>query len=142
MKPKHHLYLDQDLSDELERLAAAPGTTKSAIACEALRKFFKHKGSGEHDAAIRMRLDRLSRAHERLARDVEVILESLTVYVKYDFMLTAHLPEPDKVSAAKGRERFDRFTHTVGNSLAQAHRQNEPAQLANEEDVYRPGDQK
>lgn len=51
MMPKH-LYLDHDLSSEIERLAATPGTAQFMIAHEALRKFFKHRRSGEHEAAI------------------------------------------------------------------------------------------
>lgn len=142
MKPRHHVYIDQDVSDELERLSAMPGTSKSAIVADALRRHFKSRGAGEHDAAIRLRLDRLSRAHERLARDVEVILESLTVYVKYDFMLTAHMAEPDRVAHAKGTERFNRFIDTVARSLAQAKPGNDQEASGSASEItHRIGDQ-
>ncbi|MFY8093811.1 MAG: IS66 family transposase [Niveispirillum sp.] len=39
MKPRHHLYLDDELSAQLEALAAKPGTTKSAIVSDALRQW-------------------------------------------------------------------------------------------------------
>ncbi len=142
MKPRHHLYLDDDLTAELERLSSVPGTSKSAIVADALRRHFKYQGNGEHDAAIRLRLDRLSRAHERLARDVEVILESLTVYVKYDFMLTAHLPEPDRVALAKGTERFERYATTVARGIAKAEPMDaQPSSASGDDSARRIGGQ-
>ena len=81
-----NLYLDHRLSSEIERLATTSGAAKSIIAPEALRKFFKYREGGKREVAIRMRLDRLSRTHERLAGNADVILKRLTVYLNCDFM--------------------------------------------------------
>jgi hypothetical protein len=35
MKPRHHLYLDDALTEELERLARKPGSSKSGIINDA-----------------------------------------------------------------------------------------------------------
>lgn len=118
MKPRHHLYLDEDLTAQLELLSAAPGTSKSAIVSDALRKYLKHRGSTEQDAAIRLRLDRLSRAHERLAREVGVMLESLTLYVRFYMIQTAHLPDADAATVAKARKRFESYIAQVGRAVA------------------------
>ena len=39
MKPRHHLYLDDELTDRLDALAAKPGSSKSAIVADALRAY-------------------------------------------------------------------------------------------------------
>jgi hypothetical protein len=84
-----NLYLDHRLSSEIERLAVTSRTAKSIIAPGALQKFFKYQESGKREVAIRMPLDQLSRAHERLAGNADVILKRLTVYVNCDFMRRA-----------------------------------------------------
>jgi predicted transcriptional regulator len=39
MKRRHNIYLDDQLSDRLDTLAAKPGSSKSAITADALRDY-------------------------------------------------------------------------------------------------------
>lgn len=118
MKPRHHLYLDDDLTAQLDALAAQPGTSKSAIVADALRQYLGRQGARELDEALRIRLDRQSRQLERVERDLRVVLESLALFVRYQLTVSASLPEPDRAARAVGRERFQKFIDQVGRRMA------------------------
>ena len=53
MKPRHHLYLDDELTQRLEQLAARPGASKSAIVADALKAWFTRGAAIEIDPVIR-----------------------------------------------------------------------------------------
>lgn len=118
MKPRHHLYLDDALTAELDRLGAKPGASKSAIVADALRAFLARRAASEIDDVFKLRLDRLSRQLGRIERDQKILLESLALFVRYQLTVTAPLPEADKAAQAIGRERFQRFVDQVGRQLA------------------------
>lgn len=118
MKPRHHLYLDDDLTAQLDALAAKPGSTKSAIVADALRQYLSRRGAQAIDEALRIRLDRQTRQLERIERDIQVLLESLALYVRYQLTVTAPLPEPDRAAHAVGKERFQKFIDQVGRQMA------------------------
>lgn len=118
MKPRHHLYLDDDLTAQLEVLAAKPGSSKSAIVADALRQYLARRGARDIDEALKIRLDRQSRQMDRLERDGQVLLESLARFIRYQITVTAPLPEPDKAARAVGQERFQKFIDQVGRQIA------------------------
>lgn len=118
MKPRHHLYLDDDLTAQLDALATKPGSSKSAIVADALRQHFGRRGAREIDEALRIRLDRHARQLDRIERDLQVLLESLALSVRYQLTVTAPLPEPDRAARAVGQERFQKFIDQVGRQLA------------------------
>ena len=78
MKPRHHLYLDHDLTNQLDVLAAKPGTSKSAIVADALRQYLNPKTDSDNTHAIKMRLDRLTRQVSHVERNLHVALESIS----------------------------------------------------------------
>ncbi|WP_421737991.1 CopG family transcriptional regulator [Caulobacter sp.] len=118
MKPRHHLYLDDALTEQLDRLGGKPGTSKSAIVADALRAYLDRRAASELDALFKVRLDRMSRQLGRIERDQKILLESLALFVRYQLTVTAPLPEADKAAQAVGRERFQRFVDQVGRQLA------------------------
>jgi len=122
MKPRHHLYLDDELTAQLEALAAKPGSSKSAIVADALRQYLARRGAHDIDEALKIRLDRQSRQMERLERDGQVLLESLALFIRYQLTVTAPLPEPDKAVRAVGQERFQKFIDQVGRQIAGGNR--------------------
>lgn len=117
MKPRHHLYLDDELSAQLDALASVPGTTKSAIVSDALRQYLKHRATSGADDAVRARLDKLSVLQERTQNDIAVVIETLVVFVHRYYQMTAHLPEPDNAALAKARENIRSFITAVGRGL-------------------------
>jgi E3 ubiquitin-protein ligase DOA10 len=110
-KARHQLFLDADLSEKLEALAAKPGTSKSAILADAIATWINRRGSNELD-------DRFGLQLNRIERDQQVLLESLALYVRYQLTVTAPLPEADQVGRAVGRDRFQAFVDQVGRQLA------------------------
>jgi hypothetical protein len=82
VKPRHHLYLDDALTEELDRLARKPGASKSAIVADALRAYLARGATSEVDAVLKTRLDRFGRSLARLERTQEVLLETLALSIR------------------------------------------------------------
>lgn len=122
MKPRYSLYFDEEVAGQLELLAAKPGTSKSAIVADALRHYVKRHGAHELDESLRIRLDRLSRESGLVRRDVQILLESFALFVRFFLTLNAPTPEPDKAARALGMERFQRFIDQVGRQIASGKR--------------------
>lgn len=118
MKPRHHLYLDDELTAQLDQLGSKPGTSKSAIIADALRAYLNRRATREVDDLLKTRLDRMSNQLSRIERDSLVLLETLSLFVRYQLTVTAPLPDADKAAQAVGRERFRRFVDQVGRQLA------------------------
>ena len=118
MKPRHQIYLDERLTEALDRLGGRSGTSKSAIVADALRAFLDRRAAGEIDDLLKIRLDRVSRALNRVERNQKILMESLALFVRYQLTITAPLPEADRAGQALGRERFQRFVDQVGRQLA------------------------
>lgn len=55
-------------------------------------------------------------------RDIDVVLESLALFVRYQLLVTAPLPEADSAALAIGLERFEKFVGQVGRQLASGRR--------------------
>jgi hypothetical protein len=119
MKPRHHLYLDDELTQRLEQLAARPGASKSAIVADALKAWFARGAAIEIDPVIRARLDRTGRALSRIERDLQITLEALGLFIRYQLTVIPPLPEADQAAArALGQERFQHFIDQVGRRVA------------------------
>ncbi len=71
---------------------------------------------------LRLRLDRISREVALVRRDLEVLLESLSLFVRHQLTVTAPLPESDAAALAVGRKRFEQFVAEVGRQLASQRR--------------------
>jgi len=118
MKPRHHLYLDDELTAELEHLASKPGVSKSAIVTAALRQYIRRGGADERDEAIRQRFDRLSRQVAKLSSDLELVLNSQSQHVWLNLLLTANVPSPDETGRRTALQRYDKFIESVAALVA------------------------
>ena len=118
MKVRQNLYIDREISDALEALAAGPGGNKSRLVNDALADWLARRGTREIDDLLKLRLDRISRELGHARRDVEVLLESLSLFVRYQLTVTAPLPEGDAAAIAVGRDRFEKFVAQVGRQIA------------------------
>lgn len=102
-KVRHQLFLDADLSEKLEALAAKPGASKSAILADAVAAWLNRRGSHELDDRFGLRLNRISAQLNRIERDGQVLLESLALFVRYQLTVTAPLPEADHKKAVEAQ---------------------------------------
>ncbi|HLG90327.1 MAG TPA: CopG family transcriptional regulator [Alphaproteobacteria bacterium] len=118
MKPRHHLYLDDELSERLEELARKPGSSKSAIVADALRAYLARRAARELDDLLKVRLDRVGNQLNRVERDQQIVMESLALFIRYQITVTAPLPEPDQAARAVGQDRFRAFIEQVGRRIA------------------------
>lgn len=118
-KDRLHVSFDATLSAELDALAARRKVPKSQIVDAALAAFLSPDGADQREAAIVRRLDRLTRAVERLERNVTIGNEALALFVKFWLTTTPPLPDAMRDAAqAKGRERYDGFVEALGRRLA------------------------
>ena len=118
MKVRQNLYIDREIADALEALAAGHRGNKSHLVNDALSGWLARRGTKEIDDLLKPRLDRLSREIGLVRRDIDVVLESLALFVRYQLMVTAPLPEADAAALAVGRDRFESFVAQVGRHLA------------------------
>ena len=119
MKPRHHLYLDDALSKELDRLAEKPGSSKSGIVADALRAYLTRGAAKEADAVLKVRLDRFARTIGRLERNQEVLLETLALFIRWQLTITPPLPDSEQSAArAAGEARFQSFVDQLGRRIA------------------------
>lgn len=118
MKVRQNLYIDREISDALEALAAGPGANKSRLVNDAVSSWLARRGTREVDDLLKGRLDRMSREIAGARRDLEVLLESLSLFVRYQLTVTAPLPDADTAARAIGRDRFEAFVAQVGRQLA------------------------
>lgn len=118
-KDRIHISFDAALSAELDALAARRKLSKSQIVEAALAAFLSPDGADQREAAIVRRLDRLTRAVERLERDVTVGNEAVALFVKFWLTTTPPLPDTMRDAAqATGRERYEGFVEALGRRLA------------------------
>ncbi|MFT3975712.1 MAG: CopG family transcriptional regulator [Sphingomonas bacterium] len=106
------------MSDALEALAIRPGGNKSRIVNEALGSWLARRATKEVDDLLKVRLDRISREIGACRRDINVVLEALALFVRYQLTVTAPLPEADAAALATGNERFERFITQLGRQIA------------------------
>ena len=118
MKVRQNLYIDREICETLTALAAGETGNKSRLVNDALRDWLARRGSQQVDDLLKVRLDRIGRELGHARRDIDVLLESLSLFVRYQLMVTAPLPDADAAAAAVGRERFDKFVAQVGRQLA------------------------
>ena len=118
-KDRLNVYFDPALSGELEALAARRKVSKSQIVEAALAAFLSPDGADQREAAIVRRLDRLTRAVERLERDQSIGNEAMALFVKFWLTTTPPLPEEMREAAqASGKERYEGFVEALGRRLA------------------------
>jgi predicted transcriptional regulator len=131
-KTRHQFYLPDDLSKELDALAAEPGSSKTAILTDAFRAWLERRGATELDERFGVRLDRLSRADEQLSRKLDFVAEALGTFVQHQLTLVAHQPPFDTETGQLGLQRYRAFVDTVGRRLARPDQSTIVAAIAGE----------
>lgn len=116
-KPRINIHITAE-AEKLLRMAAVGGATKASIVDAAIKQLLGPKDDAREFAAVVKRLDKLTRAMERLADDASAQTETLALFVLYYLCITPPLPDDMRAGAeALGRKRFDRFVGQVGDRL-------------------------
>jgi predicted transcriptional regulator len=117
-KTRHQFYLPDELSARLDALALKPGATKTAILTDALTSWIERAAHKELDERFGPRLDRQSRAAERIEQKLEALTELIGVFVQHQLTLVAHQPAFDEETGRLGRERYAHLIDLVERRMA------------------------
>src|ERR1700749_3541968 len=98
MKPRHNLYLDEDVAEQLGKLTDKAGSSKSAIVNDAVKAYLARRGAKELDDVFKQRLERIGEQLRRLERDQSVMIESFALYVRYELGITPPLPASEQAA--------------------------------------------
>lgn len=115
---RHQLFLPADLSRELERAAFKARAPKSAILAAAVRAYFDSQGEGRLEHAFATRLDQVSRQLARIERNSHILMESLSLFIRYMLVVNPPVADEDDAARAIGRDRFSAFVARVAQQLA------------------------
>jgi hypothetical protein len=116
---RHCLYFDPKVSEQLKALTAEPGTTKSDIVNTAVVAFLKQRGASHIETQFKPRLDRMGQQIGAVERDLQILLESLGLYIRYQLTVAATVP-PSQLASIKaaGNDRFQSFIDQVSRRIA------------------------
>ncbi len=116
---KYTFRLSTELAAQLADYSARRRVPQAQVVEAALASHLSPDGADRLEAALARRLDRMTRAIERLERHGTVGNEAVALFVR--FWLTSVPPLPDSAQAAaqaKGRERYEGFVEALGRRLA------------------------
>jgi hypothetical protein len=105
-------YIAREVRQRLARHCAGLGLTESAVVNEALAQYL----DGTSDASLWMRRqDLLDRRVQRLARDVEILSQTVGMFLRIWFAHTPPLPKEARQSASQsGEQRYRLLLERVG----------------------------
>ena len=131
-----NIFIEPAHAKRLDQVSAHKGVSKSAVIAAALASFLSPDGEDQREAAIAKRLDRRSRQFDRLERDQSILIETVSLYVRYFLTVSLLVPEGQQEAArAQGRVRYAQFIEQLarhiqrGRSLVrEIHEEIEPEQ--------------
>lgn len=116
---KYTFRLSTELAAQLAEYSARRRVSQAQVVEAALASHLSPDGADRLEAALARRLDRMTRAIERLERHGTIGNEAVALFVR--FWLTSVPPLPDSAqpaAQAKGRERYEGFVEALGRRLA------------------------
>lgn len=118
-----NLFIEPEHARRLNELAIKKGVSKSSIVAAALAAWLSPTSGEQRETAMARRLDRLSRQFERLERDQNILIETVSLYVRHYLTVSTPIPEAHQEAArAQGRLRFSQFVEQVGRRVQKGHR--------------------
>ena len=119
VRGKYTFRLSTEIAARLADYATRTRVPQAQIVEAALASHLSPDAADRLEAALARRLDRMTRAIERLERHETIGNEALAQFIR--FWLTSVPPLPDSAQAAaqaKGRERYEGFVEALGRRLA------------------------
>jgi predicted transcriptional regulator len=113
------VYLPWEVLRAIDQLAARNRCSRSEVIRASVHTFVSPDGTEQLEAALGRRLDRITRALERLERDLSICLEAEGLFIRAWLTATPALPnEAREAAEAKGRERYGGFVEALGRRIA------------------------
>ncbi|GAA0518963.1 CopG family transcriptional regulator [Pigmentiphaga daeguensis] len=117
-----NLFIQPEHARRLDELAVHRGVSKSSIVAAALASFLSPDAEDQREAAMARRLDRLSRQFDKLDRDQNILIETMSLYVRYFLTVYPAVPEAQQDAArAQGKQRFTQFVDQLARHLQRGH---------------------
>jgi hypothetical protein len=91
LKVRHCFYFEPKVSEQLEALTAEPGTSMSDLVNGAVIAYLKQRGASQIETQFKPRLDFLSSRIERIERDLQIVMESIALFIHYQLIVTASI---------------------------------------------------
>lgn len=113
-----HIILSPETDLLLSKAVKSGGATRTAVVEAALRAMLDRNSEERDLEKLISRLNRLTRAMERLADDATAQTESFALFILHYLSVTPPLPESMRAGAeALGRKRFEEFVSEVASRL-------------------------
>lgn len=94
------------------------GNSQSKILTSALASHFSYEIDDQRDARILERLDLMTRHYHRLNRDVNLFMETFSLYLQYYFTMSPRVPETEKdARASQGVVDLNQFIDRLGDRV-------------------------
>lgn len=113
-----NLFIEPEHARRLDDLAAHRGVSKSSLVAAALASFLSPDGADQREAALARRLDKLSRQFDKLDRDQNILIETVSLYLRYYLTVSPPVPEAHQEAArAQGKARYSQFIDQLSRHL-------------------------
>ncbi len=113
-----NLFIQPDHARRLDDLSAQRGVSKSSIVAAALASFLSPDAGDQREAAFARRLDKLSRQFDKLERDQNILIETVSLYIRYFLSVSPTVPgEHQDAARAQGKLRFTQFIDQLARRL-------------------------
>jgi predicted DNA-binding protein len=119
LKKRYSILLSDELAERFERVARRRNGAKSAIIEEMLDRRLNPESYPLIDEALLRRLDELSKELVGIKRDLAIVTEMVSLFVRYYLTITPPLETGEQQPARRlGKERFEVFVAQIGRRLA------------------------
>ena len=119
-KVRRQFHVPDDLSERLEKYASQPGSSRTTTFTDALQHWLERRAGNELEEKFGTRLDRFSRAQERMDQKIRFVTEALGIFIQHQLTLVAHHPPFDDETARLGLERHRPLLDLAGRRIARA----------------------
>jgi hypothetical protein len=117
-KKRLNVVLEVDHAERVAAFAALKGHSKARVVAAAIAAYISPDGTDRREEAISHRLAHLSRHIERVEGDQAILIETLALYIRHAFAVTAPVPpEHQDAARAQSRIRFQEFIEQLARQL-------------------------
>lgn len=117
-KIRHQLFLTEELSARLNRIANGTGRARSELLVEALEAWLNRRNPAAAEEALAARLTRFERHIEAVRRQQGLQWEVLVRMLRHQLLTAAGLPPPDPALQASALNAYETVIDELAERLA------------------------
>ncbi|RVT93140.1 hypothetical protein [Sphingomonas crocodyli] len=116
-KTRHQLFLPDEISVRLTRMARAQKRARSDLLVEMVDAWMNQRSASEGDDSVAKRLDRLQRSIDETRRETFIISFALFRFLRHHLIYSAALPRPDEAAQAAGQRNYQVFLDGIAQRM-------------------------